>query len=187
VATRRQVSAACFAQAAADASIHRDLSLFSVIQRWKMIKDMDGSIHHLKIFVALGFRPAPTNGVEKAQALGTAVLPEVGSRKQRAGGKTSGQGKGEIEDSEEEQIEKLKVGQKEVRICIALAYFAALLMSRSTEAEFGLLNLTLNRSLASLMWSWRSDVCGCARGCLSSGKGTSFLRRGGSCVFGGSG
>ena len=153
------------------------------------LKGMDCSIHHLKIFVSLGFGPAPAKGVEKAQALDTAVLPEVWSRIQRAGGKTSGQGKGEIEDGEEEQREKLKVGQKEVRICIALAYFAALLMSRSTEAEFGLLNLTLNRSLASLMWSCRSDVCGCARRCPSSGigKGTSFLRRGGSCVFGGSG
>ena len=88
MASRRQVSA-CFAQAAAYASIHIDLSLFSVIQRWRMIKDMDCSIHHLKIFVALGFRPAPAKGEEKAQALDTAVLPEVGSRKQRAGGKTS--------------------------------------------------------------------------------------------------
>lgn len=36
-------------------------------------------------------------------------------------------------------------------------YFRVLLMSRSTDAVFGL-NLTLNRSLASLMWSCRRDV-----------------------------
>jgi hypothetical protein len=60
-------------------------------------------------------------------------------------------------------MEEFKGGQKEVRMCIASAYFAALLMSRSTDAEFGLLNLTLNRSLASLMWSCRSDVCACSR------------------------